>query len=103
MGTYTEHWNRYKHDSVRGLLHLLLLFIVGLPITALVAIGMERWTGRYPIFLHVALLLIWLVIFTALLIRHSRVVCPRCGTRYSRGKWLCDCPKCGLRMLQEEP
>ena len=32
----------------------------------------------------------------------SKVVCPRCATRYSRGKFLVNCPKCDLRMLQED-
>ncbi len=103
MGTYTEHWNNYKRNSVRGLLYLLLLFIVGLPATALVAIGIEQLTSSYPIYLHVGLLLVWLVMFTMLLVRYSRVICPRCDAQYSRGKGLCNCPKCGLRMLQDEP
>jgi hypothetical protein len=103
MGMYTEHWNNYKRNSVEGMLYLPLLFVLGLPFTALVAIGVERWSGRYPIVLHVGLLLVWLVVFTMLLVRYSRVSCPRCGTQYSRGKGLCDCPKCGLRMLQDEP
>ena len=103
MGIYTEHWNNYKRNSIRGVICMLLLFAVGLPLTALAALGVEKVLGSYPVYLHIGLLLVWLVAFTALAVRHSRVVCPRCGTKYSRGRWLCDCPKCGLRMLQEEP
>jgi len=28
---------------------------------------------------------------------------PLCHTRYSRGKYLVNCPHCGLRMLQDDP
>ena len=103
MGTYTDHWNRYKRESVRGVIRLMLLLGVGLPLTALVALGVQRLTGEYPFHLHISLLIAWLVAFTALAVRYSRVVCPRCDEKYSRGRWLCDCPKCGLRMLQDEP
>lgn len=103
MGLYTAHWDQYKRDSVRWLRWLLALFALGLPFTALVAVGMERWTGTYPVVLHLSLLVAWLVAFTWLLVRSSRVGCPRCGARYSRGKWLSNCPQCDLRMLQEEP
>ena len=103
MGMYTEHWNSYKRNSVRGVIYLLLLIAVGLPFTALVALGGKRLTGSYPIHLHIGLLALWIIAFTVLAIRYSRVSCPRCGTTYSRGKWLCNCPKCGLRMLQDEP
>ncbi len=103
MGTYTDHWNKYKRESVRGVIYLLLLFAVGLPLTALVALGVQRFTGTYPFYIHIALLLFWLISFTVLAVRYSRVVCPRCSAKYSRGRWLCDCPKCGLRMLQDEP
>lgn len=103
MGIYTEHWSNYKRRSVRGIVHLLLLLAVGLPLTVLVAIGVERLTGSYPIYLHVGLLLLWLVFFTLLAVRYSRVSCPRCDATYSRGKGLCNCPKCGLRMLQDDP
>lgn len=103
MGTYTNYWNQYKRQSVRGVTHLLLLFAVGLPLTALVALGVQKLTGDYPFLLHISLLVVWLISFTVLAVRYSRVVCPRCSARYSRGKWLCDCPKCGLGMLQDEP
>ena len=103
MGTYTEHWMKHKRRSIRGLLWVLLLFVVGLPFTALVAIGMERITGSYPAYLHLILLLFWLIVFTILVIRFSRVVCPRCNEHYSHGKWVLSCPKCGLRIGQEEP
>jgi len=102
MGIYTEHWNKYKRNSVRGVVYLLLLVAAGLPFTALVALGVEKLIGSYPFYLHICSLLLWLIAFTALAVRYSRVVCPRCDTTYSRGRWLCNCPKCGLRMLQDE-
>ncbi|RZA29070.1 MAG: hypothetical protein EOP02_05555 [Proteobacteria bacterium] len=103
MGLYTEHWNRYKQDSVRGTSRMLLLFVLGLPATALVAVGVQKLAGDYPVYLHIGLLAIWLVAFTALSVRYSRVTCPRCQARYSRGRWLVNCPKCDLRMLQDDP
>lgn len=103
MGKYTEHWNDYKRSTVRGLLYLLALFVVGLPLTALIAVGIQHFTGSYPVYLHIGLLLIWLMAFCVLVVRSSRVVCPRCGTRYSRGRWLSNCPQCDLRMRQDEP
>lgn len=103
MGSYTEHWNQYKRQSVRGVVYLLLLFAVGLPLTAIAALGVQKLTGTYPFHFHISLLIVWLVSFTVLAVRYSRVVCPRCNAKYSRGRWLCDCPRCGLRMLQDDP
>ena len=103
MGIYTEHWNQHKKRNIRGLLYVLLMLVVALPATALISLGVEKLTGEYPAYLHIALLVIWLVGLTMLALRSSRVICPRCGTQYSHGKGLADCPKCGLRMLQEDP
>jgi hypothetical protein len=101
MGIYSEHWEKYKSESVRWLLYLALLLVVGLPFSALVAIGVGRVTGSYPVYLHLVLLAIWLVVFTKAAIRASRVNCPRCKTVYSRGRGVSNCPQCGLGMLQD--
>jgi hypothetical protein len=103
MGTYTEHWKEHKRKGVRGVIYTLLWLIVGLPVTALISLGVERLTGSYPGYLHFGLLLVWLVVFTNMVLRFSRVICPRCGTRYSQGKWVYGCPKCSLRIHQDEP
>jgi len=102
MGLYSDHWTTYKLNSTRGLLHALLLIGVVLPCLALVAYGLSQIT-EYAVPLQIALLLAWLVVLTRLLLRQSKVPCPRCGEIYSRGKYLSNCPKCGLRMLQEDP
>ncbi|MBK6471246.1 MAG: hypothetical protein IPF94_11085 [Betaproteobacteria bacterium] len=102
MGTYTDHWARYKKNSTRELLKALLLIGVGLPGLALVGYGLSQVT-EYAVPLQVALLVLWLVALTRLLLHQSKVPCPRCGETYSRGKYLSNCPKCGLRMLQEDP
>lgn len=103
MGIYSAHWNDYRKESRKGVFHLALLLVLGLPGTALVAYGVGQFTGEYPFHVHAGLLVAWLVAFASLAIRYSRVVCPRCRARYSRGKWLSNCPQCGLRMLQEDP
>ena len=103
MGAYTAHWDAFRKNSLKGLCYLGLLLVLGLPGTALVAYGVNQLTGEYPFYLHLGLLSVWLVAFTWLAIRYSRVICPRCRTQYSRGKWLSNCPRCGLRMLQDEP
>lgn len=87
MGSYSAHWAAYAKASRKGLVHLGLLLVLGLPGTALLAYGVSRVTGEYPVVLHIGLLALWLVAFTWLTILYSRV----------------DCPRCGLRMLQEEP
>ena len=103
MGTYTAHWAEYKKHSLRGLCYLGLLVVLGLPATGLVAYGVNQLTGEYPFYLHFGLLVAWLFAFTWVAIHYSRVTCPRCRTKYARGKWLSNCPRCGLRMLQDEP
>jgi len=103
MGHYSAHWEAYRKESRKGVCRLGLLVGLGLPATALVAYGVGQLTGEYPIRLHLGLLVVWLVATTLVAIRYSRVRCPRCGTTYTRGKWLCDCPQCGLRMLQDDP
>lgn len=102
MGAYTEHWDRYKKRNIKGTLYALLLFAVGLPAVALVGMWLEPFdTSDTAVF--VGLLVLWLSALTILLVRFSKVVCPRCQTNYSRGKFLANCPQCGLRMLQEDP
>ena len=103
MGIYSEHWESYKKESLRWLLRLALLLVVGLPATALVAMGISRATDSGPVYFQLFLLAIWLVVFIWAAVRSSRVSCPRCSTVYSRGKGLSNCPKCGLRMLQDGP
>jgi hypothetical protein len=103
MGKYTEHWDRYKQESKKQTIVLLLLIAIGLPGTALVAYLISLVTGEYPALIHLGMLGAWLVLFTTLAVRASKVVCPQCGTVYSRGKSLSNCPHCGLRMLQDEP
>lgn len=103
MGMYSEHWNDYRKESLKGLWTLGLLVALGLPGSARVAWGVSQFTGDYPFVLHAGLLIAWLVAFTLLAIRYSRVTCPRCRTTYSRGRWPSNCPRCGLRMLQDDP
>jgi hypothetical protein len=103
LGTYSAHWEAYKKQSLRWLVRLALLIVVGLPATALVAFAVERVTGTFPAYLQLGLLAIWLVALIVAATRASRVTCPRCATVYARGKGLCNCPQCGLRLLQEEP
>jgi hypothetical protein len=103
MGIYSENWEKYKKESLRWLLRLALLIVLGLPATALVTIVVDRVTGNYPVYLQLTLLAIWLAALIVAAIRASRVICPRCNTVYSRGKWLSNCPQCGLRMLQDGP
>jgi hypothetical protein len=103
MGQYTAHWQAYAKSQKRDLLSFALLFGLGLPATALLSFGLQRLTGEYPVWIHLSALLVWLLAFTRLVLRGVRVTCPRCATVYSRGKYLCDCPSCGLRMLQEDP
>jgi hypothetical protein len=103
MGIYTEHWNQYKKRNIRGVLYGMLMLVIALPATALISLGVEELTGEYPAYLHIGLLVIWLIVLTMLILRYSRIICPRCSTQYTHGKGLADCPKCGLRMLQEDP
>lgn len=102
MGIYTEHWEKYKKSGTRGLLTALLFIGIGIPGLALVGYGLSQVT-EYAVPLQIALLVLWLVVLTRLLLRQSKVPCPRCGETYSRGKYLSNCPKCGLRMLQQDP
>jgi hypothetical protein len=103
MGTYTEHWKQHRRRGLKGTLYALLWLIIGLPCTALVALGVERLTGDYPCYLHAGLIVLWLIAFTATILRYSKVTCPRCDTTFSQGKWVTRCPKCGLGIGQEDP
>jgi len=103
MGTYSRHWEKYKKQSLKWLVYLGLLIVVGLPSTALIAFAVGRVTGDFPAYLQLGMLAVWLVVLVFTALRASRVICPRCDNVYSRGKYLSNCPKCGLRMLQEDP
>ena len=101
MGQYTEHWARYKQESSRSTLRLFAILLC-LPLIALLGFGLSQVT-QWAVHVVVGLLLAWLVVLTRLALRSSKVVCPRCTTVFTRGKYLSNCPQCGLRMLQEDP
>lgn len=102
MGLYTEHWENYRKRTLRGTLYALLMLALGVP--AVAALGyLLQPLDNVRTALLVGVILFWLSVLVTVALRHSRVVCPRCETRYSRGKYLVNCPKCGLRMLQESP
>jgi hypothetical protein len=103
MGIYTQHWDQHKKDIKKNLLVMLLFFVVGLPLAALLCYLLNLVLPDQIGWLLIAPFVIWLVAFTWFAIRSSKVICPRCNTQYSRGKYLCNCPKCDLRMLQENP
>lgn len=102
MGLYTDHWKRYRRSSAWGLLRAFSMIGVGLPAIAFVGYALSKST-ELAIPIEIALLIAWLVVFTRMMLRQSRVQCPRCSEIYSRGKGLCNCPKCGLRLLDDGP
>ena len=102
MGRYTDHWQGYARESRRRLVQFALLFGLGLPATGLIAWLSYRLSGEYQVVPHLTGLAVWLVAFTWLALRGSAVTCPRCAQKYQRGRWLSNCPKCNLRMLQED-
>ncbi len=100
MGQYTRHWNRYRRDRNRGLLYLGLLVVAGAVLIGVV----EFLVGHYAFVavpMLIGLLFLWLVGLVVLSVRQWRVVCPRCGERYWRGRHHA-CPDCGLGYLQED-
>src|ERR1044071_4887510 len=102
MGAYTEHGERYSKRNARGVLYALLVVGVGLPTAAGVGMLLEPM-DTVDLVIFVGVLVLWLITLTMVLIRFSKVSCPRCQTQSSRGKYLTKCPSCDLRMLQEEP
>jgi hypothetical protein len=102
MGIYTEHWARHKKNELHGTLYAALVLAVGLPAVAFAGYLLEPLTGLRMAVLLV-LITLWLVAFTAVLLRYRRVKCPQCDATYSRGRSVVNCPKCGLRMFQEQP
>ena len=101
MGQYTEHWAEYQRASNRRTLQLLGALLL-VPVIALLGYAISGLT-QWAVHMVVALLLVWLVLFTRLALRSEKVPCPRCSATYSRGRSVVNCPKCGLRMFQENP
>lgn len=102
MGLYRQHWESYRKQALRGTLYALAVLGVGVPTIAFVGFLLQPLNHlRTALFVSVAV--VWLVLLVGIVVRSSRVVCPRCSTRYSRGKFLVNCPQCGLRMFQENP
>jgi hypothetical protein len=102
MGIYTEHWEQYKRRNVRDTLWALVLIVLGFPAIAFLGYLLSPLDNVRMAVLGGAIVL-FLGVFTSRMLRASKVSCPRCQTRYSRGRSLVDCPKCSLRMLQEDP
>lgn len=102
MGLYTEHWNRYRQHNARATLRVLAVLVGGLGGIALLGFLLGPLTDVRMAILGGALV-VWLVGFIGMAVRANGVVCPRCSTKYARGKYLTACPQCGLKMLQEDP
>jgi MFS-type transporter involved in bile tolerance (Atg22 family) len=103
MGIYTAQWAEQRKTAKKNIVKFLILFVVALPIAVLASYLAERFSLQPAIVFLLAPLLAWLIAFTVLVVKSSRMICPRCSTRYSRGKYLSNCPKCDLRMFQEDP
>lgn len=101
MGKYTQHWAEYSRRSNRRTLQLLGVLLL-LPLVAALGYGLSS-LGDWSIYVTLALLVVWLVVFTRLALRSTKVSCPQCATEYARGKYLTCCPTCGLRMFQDDP
>jgi hypothetical protein len=101
MGQYTEHWDEYKRSSNRRTFQLLGFLLV-VPLIALLGYALSTITD-WSFHVTITLLLVWMVLFIRLAVRASKVTCPQCSAVYSRGKYLVNCPKCALRMLQDDP
>ena len=101
MGQYTDHWANYRRAANRRTLQLLAVLIC-LPAITAAGYGLSQITElAFPIF--GILLVAWLVVFTILAVRSTKVPCPQCSSVYSRGMYLATCPSCGLRMFQADP
>jgi hypothetical protein len=103
VGIYTEHWNNHVRKSKRDAFVMILYLVVGLPATVAIAYLVGRLDAGYRDVAQIVLLAGWLVAFTTHLVRVNRIVCPRCSTIYSQGKWQRRCPSCALPILQESP
>ncbi len=80
----------------------ILAIVVCLPLLAILGYWASA-LGEWTTLVLVALLLVWLVVLIREVVNQSKVNCPQCKGIYSRGKYLSNCPHCGLRMLQENP
>lgn len=101
MGPYTAHWQEHARRVRRGVFRILLLVVLGLPATVLLSFAVGTFTDEYPVWVQIPASLVWLVAFTVMAVRYSRVTCPRCARVYTQGKGLATCPQCGLTMLAE--
>jgi hypothetical protein len=102
MGLYTDYWAQHKRHANKSTLQALATLGLGLPAVAGLGYLLSPLTDLGTALL-LAAVMTWVIALTSLVLRGSKVVCPRCFTRYSRGKFLVNCPKCGLRMFQEDP
>lgn len=102
MGLYTDHWARHRRNSTRSTLQALLALGLGVPGIAGLGFLLSPLDDLRTGVLVVGIIA-WLALLIRLVRRGSQVDCPRCSTRYSRGKFLVECPKCGLGMLQDGP
>lgn len=102
MGLYTEHWARHGRHANQCTLQALLVFGPGVPLIALVGYLLDPLAG-FRVVLLMVLIAAWLATIMVIVMRGSRVECPRCLTRYARGRVVPNCPGCGLRMFQENP
>ena len=103
MGAYTEHWKTHLRRSKREPLVMVLFLVIGLPGTAVIAYLVGLVNPDYRDVVQIGLLVGWVILFTAHLIRANRIVCPRCSTVFAQGKWQRQCPSCALPILQEDP
>ena len=102
MGKHTAYWEQYARSQAIGALRILGALLGWMLVIALIAIWHERVGGLFPWLMGIAF--IGLVLTLAWLgTKAQKVVCPECGTSYTRAKIGGQCPSCGLRLLQHDP
>jgi hypothetical protein len=101
MGLYTDHWARHKARERKGTLMALAVVVVGLPGIAGFGAVLEP-LGTLDVVVVLIAVSGWIAALVGTVMHYSRVHCPKCAGWYSRGKYLSNCPHCGLRMLQED-
>ena len=102
MGKHTAYWHEYSRAQVRGTVRLFMAIAAWVLLVAMLAMSHE-FVGRiFPWLMGAAFLGLVLTVFH--IGRNAyRVVCPECGTHYTRSKWGGTCPACGLGLLQQDP
>lgn len=102
MGKHTAYWEEYARSQARGTLRMLGAILAWVLVVVLIVLLHETLGAAFPWMIGAAFLG-FIITLIRLGANAQKVICPECGSAYTRSRLGGQCSACGLRIMQHDP